>query len=63
MRAFGRWAAAAAAAMLTVHALGTIALASGEPGAVPEIGPGAISTGLALLAGGVLMFRARRRSK
>jgi hypothetical protein len=30
-----------------------------QPG-VPEIGPGSISAGLALLAGGVLMLRARR---
>jgi LPXTG-motif cell wall-anchored protein len=30
---------------------------------VPEISPMSISAGLALLAGGVLMLRARRRSK
>jgi hypothetical protein len=28
---------------------------------VPEIGPGSISAGLALLAGGVLLLRTRRR--
>ena len=36
--------------------------AAGEPNpiAVPEISPTSISAGLAILAGGVLMFRARR---
>ena len=63
MRASSRLIAAAAAVMLAVHALGTIVLASGPTVAAPEIGPGSISAGLALLAGGVLMLRARRRSK
>jgi LPXTG-motif cell wall-anchored protein len=50
--------------MVTVHALGSNALASEPVGvAVPEISPMSISAGLALLAGGVLMLRARRRSK
>ena len=31
------------------------------PAAVPEISPTSISAGLAILAGGVLMVRARRR--
>jgi hypothetical protein len=30
---------------------------------VPEISPGSVSAGLGLLAAGVLMLRARRRSK
>ena len=64
MRAPSRLIAAAAAVMLAVHALGTIVLASEPPTvAAPEIGPGSISAGLALLAGGVMMFRARRGSK
>jgi hypothetical protein len=46
--------------MLAVHALGSNALASTV---TPEISPGSISSGLALLAGGVLMLRARRGSK
>ena len=31
--------------------------------AVPEIDPGSISAGLGLLAGGILILRARRRPK
>jgi LPXTG-motif cell wall-anchored protein len=46
--------------MLALHALSTGAFASNAV-AVPEINPGSISAGLALLAGGVLMLRARRR--
>ena len=60
MRSFSRWLGAGAALMLTVHALGSNALASTT---VPEISPSSISAGLALLAGGVLMLRARRGSK
>jgi hypothetical protein len=41
--------------------LASNALASAN--VVPEIGPGSISAGLALVAGGVLMLRARRGSK
>ncbi len=44
---------------LAVVMLQTTAAAS-EPVAVPEI-TGSISAGMALLAGGVLMLRARRR--
>jgi hypothetical protein len=63
MRTLGRkWASAGLALMLSVHALGTNALAS-APTAVPEIGPASLSAGVALLAGGVLLLRARRRSK
>jgi hypothetical protein len=46
--------------MLSLHALGTAAYASV---ATPEIDPGSIPMGLALLAGGVLMMKARRGSK
>ncbi len=43
-------------------ALGIAAPASaGVPAAVPEINGASISAGLALLAGGILMLRARRR--
>ena len=63
MRAPSRLIAAAAAVMLAVHALGTIVLASEPTAVAPEIGPGSISAGLALLAGGVMLFRARRGSK
>jgi hypothetical protein len=63
MRTLGRkWAGAGLALMLSVHALGTNALAS-VPTSVPEIGPASLSAGVALLAGGVLLLRARRRSK
>ena len=51
-----------AAVMLAVHALGSSVLASGGA-AAPEISPMSISAGVALLAGGVLMLRARRGSK
>jgi len=56
-----KWAGAALALMLSVHALGSEAFAQVE--SVPEISPGSISAGVALLAGGVLVLRARRRSK
>ena len=64
MRRFGQGLGVCAALMLTAHALGSNALGSEPVGvAVPEISPMSISAGLALLAGGVLMLRARRRSK
>ena len=43
-----------------LHALGTSVIASGAV-AVPEISAGSISAAVALLSGGVLMLRARRR--
>ncbi len=55
-----KWVGAGLAVMLALHALGAGALASNAV-AVPEINPGSISAGIALLAGGVLMLRARRR--
>jgi hypothetical protein len=60
MRRFSRWFGAGAALMLSVHALGAAAYASAV---TPEIDPGSIPAGLALLAGGVLLMRARRGSK
>jgi hypothetical protein len=60
MRRFGQWLNCGAAMMMAVHALGSNALAST---ATPEISPASLSSGLALLAGGVLMLRARRGSK
>ncbi len=62
MRTYSQWFGGGVALMLGVHALGTQALASVPPG-VPEISPGSISAGIALLAGGILLLRARRRSK
>lgn len=55
------WAGAGLTLMFGVHALGTDAFAS-VPTSVPEIGPGSLSAGVALLAGGILVLRARRRS-
>jgi len=47
---------------LVVAAMATDALASlSVPVPVPEINPSSLSAGLALLAGGVLLVRARRR--
>jgi hypothetical protein len=60
MRGFGRWLGASVALMLSVHALGSLAYASIT---TPEIDPSSIPAGLALITGGVLMMRARRRSK
>ena len=57
-----RWFGAGVALALSVHALGTQAVGSVVT-QVPEISPATISGGLALLAGGILMLRARRRSK
>ena len=48
--------------LLIAHSLATAVLA-GDLQVVPEISPGSISAGLGLLAGGVLILRARRRSK
>jgi len=56
-----KWAGAGLALILGVHALGTNAFASAV--SVPEIGPASLSAGVALLAGGILVLRARRRSK
>jgi len=56
-----KWAGAGLALVLSVHALGTNALASVPT--VPEISPASLSAGVALLAGGILVLRARRRSK
>lgn len=52
-----------------LRVLGVLAVMHGINGAatasivsnVPEIGPASISAGLAILAGGVLMLRARRK--
>jgi hypothetical protein len=60
MKRYSRWFGAGVAVMVTLHALGTAAYASV---AVPEIDPGSIPMGLALVAGGVLMMRARLGSK
>ena len=57
-----KWMAAAFGVMLGVHALAGMALASGVT-PVPEINPTSISAGLAVVAGGVLVLRSRRRSK
>ena len=46
------------AGLLTVVASLSTALMAGAPG-VPEISGGSLSTGLGLLAGGILMLRAR----
>ncbi len=55
-QAFGTWLYAA----FVMAVLATPAMASTPTVTVPEIGPGSISAGLALLAGGVMMLRARR---
>jgi LPXTG-motif cell wall-anchored protein len=51
---------AAFAVAAIVHGLATTATASVVQ-QVPEISPASISAGLAILAGGVLMLRARRK--
>ena len=61
MRRFAQGLSVCAAAMLALHALSSNVLAAVSP--APEISPNSISAGLALLAGGVLMLRARRGSK
>jgi MYXO-CTERM domain-containing protein len=58
-----KWSGAGLALMLSVHALGTDAFASVPTAAVPEISPGSLSAGVALLAAGILVLRARRRSR
>jgi LPXTG-motif cell wall-anchored protein len=50
------------AALTAVVLLGTAGhVAAGAPTVVPEISPASISAGLAMLAGGALLLRARRR--
>jgi hypothetical protein len=61
MKRYSRWFGAGVAVMLSLHALGAVAYASA--GAAPEIDPGSIPMGIALLAGGVLMMKARRGTK
>ena len=56
-----KWMVGALGLMLGVHALGTEAFAQTAP--VPEISPASLSAGIALLTGGVLVLRSRRRSK
>ena len=60
MKRYSPWFGGGVAVMLSLHALGTAAYAS-EP--VPEIDPGSIPMGIALVAGGVLMMKARRGTK
>jgi hypothetical protein len=61
MRRFAQWFSGGAAVMLVLHAFGSTAIA--QVASAPEVSPDSISAGLALLAGGVLMLRARRGSK
>ena len=61
MKRYSRWFGAGVAVMLSLHALGTVAYAS--LAAAPEIDPGSIPMGIALVAGGVLMMKARRGTK
>ena len=60
MKRYSRWFGAGVAVMVALHALGTAAYASTV---APEIDPGSIPMGIALLAGGVLMMKARRGTK
>ena len=60
MRKFDPWGVAGLATMFIV-ALATTALAQAP--AAPEVDPASVSTGLALLAGSVLVVRARRAGK
>jgi LPXTG-motif cell wall-anchored protein len=56
------WSVRVGVAAVAVLSTATIAFAGGPPAvAVPEISPTSISAGLAILGGGVLMFRARRK--
>ena len=48
--------------LVVLHGVGTTALATASR-TVPEISPTSLSGGLAILAGGVLVLRARWRSK
>jgi len=57
----GKWAGAALAVALVIHGFATEAFASAVPRAVPEIDPGSVTAGVALLAGGLLILRARMR--
>jgi len=57
-----KWLGPVVAVMLGVHALGTDALAR-SVSVVPEISPASFTAGIALLAGGLLVLRSRRRSK
>ena len=61
MKRYSRWFGAGMAVMLSLHALGTVAYAS--LAVAPEIDPGSIPMGIALVAGGVLMMKARRGTK
>ena len=61
MKRYSRWFGAGMAMMLSLHALGSVAYASST--VAPEIDPGSIPMGIALVAGGVLMLRARRGTK
>lgn len=59
-----QWVSVGLGALLALHAATGEALASAVTApAAPEIGPGSISAGLAILAGGVLVLRSRFRSK
>lgn len=59
-----KWKGTGFGLMLVVHALSGDALAQPNGHAfVPEISPASLSAGIALLAGGVLVLRSRRRSK
>ena len=58
-----QWIGFGMATVLAVHALGGLAVASAIVPSVPEINPGSLSSGLALLAGGILVLRARRRQR
>jgi hypothetical protein len=50
-------------ALTALVLLGTVShVAASVPAVVPEISPASISAGLAILAGGALMLRARRRT-
>lgn len=60
MRQFSTWGVVGVAAMFMV-ALGTTAFAQAAP--TPEVSPASITTGLTLLAGSVLVVRARRGRK
>ena len=58
-----KWMCTGMGLMLAFHALGGEVLAQPNGRAVPEISPASLSAGLALLTGGVLVLRSRRRSK
>jgi hypothetical protein len=54
---------ASLAALVLLGIVNNAAASVAAPVAVPEIGPASISAGVAILAGGVLMLRARRRGR